>query len=219
MTPERDVVVLFSGGRDSSLTACMLANDDHVVHLLTCATGATIGAELADYRYEELRRRFASRIAGRELIPIHGLFRRVALADIEADFQRFRKNLILLGAQLAMHTAAIVHCRAKNISCVASGFTTYEAHFPEQMPVAIQMIKQFMADFGIRYITPVYDYSSEDQVKYALLDFGITTKSLEGFSLFSDTFSDPSPELVQQYIEAKLPTCKQYIDFMSRSRK
>ena len=212
-----EVVVLFSGGRDSSLVACLMANQNKKVHLLTCNNGVSIKPELAEFRFKELQAAFPAEIVSRTIVPSYGLFRRIALVDIEQDFHQFKKNLILLGYQLAAHTEGIIYCKRNNIRVLASGFTRYEAHYAEQLPEAITALTAFAREYEVEYLVPVYEYSSADEVKYALLDFGVSTKSLEGVSIFADTFSDPSSELVLQYIKAKLQICRDYMSLKLNS--
>jgi len=208
-----EAVLLFSGGRDSSLAACLMANQNKKVHLLTCDNGVSIRPELADFRFKELQNTFPSHIVSRTVVPSYGLFRRIALVDIERDFQQFQKNLILLGYQLATHTEGIIFCKKMNINVLVSGFTHYESHYAEQLPEAVKALTTFADSYDIDYRVPVYEFRSVDEVKFRLLDFGVSTKSLEGVSIFADTFSDPSAEVVVRYIESKLPVCRDYISF------
>lgn len=210
-SPESATLVLFSGGRDSSLAACLLATAGRRVHLLTCDNGVCIGGDLSQHRYVELQAALRQRLDGRTVASTMGLFRRVALQDIEADFARFGKNLILLGSQLATHTEGIVHCLDRGLRSMAAGSTRYQAHFPEQMDVARDRLRAFCGEFGVEYLLPVADFASEDEVKYRLLDYGVSTKSLEAVSIFSDTFSEPTAEQVSDYIQLKLPICREYI--------
>jgi hypothetical protein len=142
-----------------------------------------------------------------------GLFRRIALTNIEADFDRYRKNLIVLGSQLAMHTEAVLYSIHNDTTVIASGFAGYQSFYAEQMPAAIDELKRFVAGYGLTYVTPVYDYQSDDQVKYGLLDFGVSTKSLEAVSIFSDTFTPPAPQQAVEYLKDKFPICHDYIAF------
>jgi hypothetical protein len=213
---ENTTLVLFSGGRDSSLAACLLATAGRQVHLLTCDNGVCIGAEVSQHRFVELQQALSHRLEGRTVVPSMGLFRRIALQNIEADFARFGKNLILLGSQLATHTEGIVFCLARGLKCMAAGSTRYQSHFPEQMNVARERLQAFCREFGIEYLLPVGDFSSEDDVKYQLLDYGVSTKSLEAVSIFSDTFTQPTAQQVADYIDLKLPICREYI---SRKRQ
>lgn len=204
-------LVLFSGGRDSSLAACLLASRGSRIHLLTCDNGVSIGADISEYRYSELRKVLGDNIVDRHVVSTMGLFRRIALANIEADFAKYQKNLIVLGSQLATHTEAIVHCLTHSIGRVASGFTSYQQSFAEQMPDAISALRQYLAEYDLEYETPVYEYDNSDDVKFRLLDFGVSTKSLEAVSIFADTFTEPTSEQVVEYIADKLPICREYI--------
>jgi hypothetical protein len=203
--------VLFSGGRDSSLAACLLAEAGAKVHLVTTFNGAVVKGDIADYRVKELTTIFPDHILSRVIIPTFGLFRRVALASIEADFERYKYNLIPVGDSVASHAAAIVYNLKNSIRLLASGFTKYEAHYPEQEAGAVELMRALAAEFGIAYVTPVYDYENVNAVKYRLFDFGVSTKSLEGTSLFADTFSTPPPSIVHDYITSKLQVCREYI--------
>lgn len=211
---EHTTLVLFSGGRDSSLVACLLTTRGQQVHLLTCNNGVCIGAELSQHRFVELQTALGERLEGRTVVSSMGLFRRVAIQDIESDFARFGKNLILLGSQLATHTKGILYCLDHGLKTMAAGSTRYQAHFPEQMDVARDRLRAFCGEYGVEYLLPVGDLATEDDVKYRLLDYGVSTKSLEAVSIFSDTFTQPTAEQVAEYIDLKLPICREYIGRM-----
>lgn len=208
------IAILFSGGRDSSLCVCLLASAGYRVHLLSFDDGIGIGSELSNYRYEELRGRFPDRINPRVRIPIFGLFRKIAIQTIEDDFARYEKNLILLGSKLAMHAAATVYCLQHGISQLADGSNRYQSMYAEQTPEAITELKAFAAKYRIEFLNPIWNYESELAVKYDLMEYGISTKSLEGVTIFGDSFSEPSPDLVRTYIRDKLPICVSHIDRM-----
>lgn len=212
-TREEHAAVLFSGGRDSSLAACLLAQKGVLVHLITLFNGAAVKGDISDYRYEELRSAFPCNIVARVTLPSYSLFRRVALADIEGDFAKYKKNLILVGDAVASHTEVIIYCLRNGISTMASGFTKHESHYPEQLPKVVELFREFVSEYGISYLTPVFDYESVNQVKYRLFDFGISTKSLEGTSLFSNTYSQPTLDVVLKYTKDKLLICREYIRF------
>lgn len=202
---------MFSGGRDSSLAVCLLAKQDAEIELLTTSSGGTFGEQLVDYRVEELRNALGQALPWRR-VSTPGLFRSVALANLEEDFARWRTNLILLGGQLASLTEGIVRCLQQGIPKLATGYVKYESDYMEQDPVAVRWLRDYCAEFGIELLTPVYDYTSVDHVKYALLNFGVSTKSLEAVSLFGDTFSPASASDIVAYLEDKLPTCRSYIN-------
>jgi len=215
--PINSAAVLFSGGRDSSLAACLLASAGTRVHLFTTSNGATIKADIADYRFNELRTSFPDTVVDRTIVSSVGLFKRIALEGIEADFALFKKNLIPVGDALATHTLAMQFALNRGLDAIASGYAQYESEFPEQMPEIIALTRQFVAEYGLKYLTPVATYTHRKQVKRHLLDFGISTQSLEGISIFADTFSTPSPEVVASYVLAKLPICRDYLSSASET--
>jgi hypothetical protein len=50
-----------------------------------------------------------------------------------------------------------------------------------------------MADYGIRHESSIYEFArSADEIKYRLLQLGLSTKALEGVSLFGDSFTSPA---------------------------
>jgi len=63
------------------------------VHLLTCNNGVSIGTDLSEYRFNELKSRFSDGIVSRVIVSTAGLFRRVALAELEQDFALYSKSL------------------------------------------------------------------------------------------------------------------------------
>lgn len=207
---KKRAVVLFSGGRDSSLATCLLHQRGYSVSLLTTSSGASFGENLVEYRVNELRNALNAELPWSR-ISTPGLFRSVAIADIERDFERWSTNLIILGAQFASLTEGVVNCLQNEVSTLATGYVKYEQDYHEQSPVAVAWLSDFCASFGIELTLPVYDYTSIDHVKYALLNFGVSTKSLEAVSLFGDSFSTAAASTIEEYLEAKAPTCRSYV--------
>lgn len=212
----KKVGVLFSGGRDSSLTSCLLALRDYKIHLITCYNGATVNTEISNYRHNELLKVFPDNIVERITIPVYALFRELALANIESDFQRYKTSHICMGCKLAMYTEGLLYCLENDIRLIAGGCAKYQNHYPEQLEEVIMVIQAFLNEYGVQFINPVFDYETEDDVKYKLFRFGLSTKSLEGSCLFGDTYSVPEVEKVLQYIDEKLPICREYITFKKR---
>jgi 7-cyano-7-deazaguanine synthase in queuosine biosynthesis len=220
LSPDRQSVVLFSGGRDSSLAACLEINSGYETILMTAASGATIPTDVVVSRVDEIRRAFPNQVIEWTTRHASGIFRRIALADIESDFSKYKTNLILLGHQLAIQCEGLCLCRERGIGRMVSGFSGYQSPgYMEQTPEAIELFRSFCDSFGVSFVTPIVSYAALDDVKFRLLDFGVTTKSLEAVSLFADSFSPASPESVIGYLEEKLPIAREYVSFKSGSAK
>ncbi|MED4130475.1 hypothetical protein [Shouchella miscanthi] len=213
------VAVLFTGGKDSTLVASLEALKGNEVHLLTCNSGIGIKSELSELRVKELKERFPNQIHSRTILPTYGLLREIAILNIEEDFKKWGVNLVLLGDKLAIHAAATVYCLEKNITNIVDGCVGYQEELAEQKEVAISLFSDFEREYGIRYQCPIYNYGSKMDVKYSLMKLGLSTKSLEGVSIFGDAFSEPTNQIVEEYIKEKLPICHEHVNFMTRTRE
>jgi hypothetical protein len=213
------VAVMFSGGRDSSLAAVIYCTRGSRVQLLRFMTGFGIPSLLPEIREAELRNRFDDKILPTpEPIGVYGLVRRIAVAEIEDDFRLFDgKNLILLGEKLALQAASIVYCLNNGIEVLADGTSGYQAEMPEQRNTAIEFFQDLAQCYGVRYETPVKSATSSDEVKYSLLEAGISTKSLEGISMFADSFSMADDDTVRAYLEFKKTHAVSYIERFAAS--
>ncbi|WP_433397175.1 hypothetical protein [Streptomyces sp. CA-146814] len=179
---------------------------------MTARTGATIETDVVPLRVEEITRAFPAVSVEHHLTHSSGIFRRVAIADIESDFARYRTNLILLGHQMAIQCEGVALALQRNIRRVVSGFSSYQAHeYMEQIPEAVAFSRKFFQSYGLHFETPIEPYRTLDDVKFQLLDFGVTTKSLEAVSLFADSFSVAEVDSVMAYMESKLSVCRSYI--------
>ena len=75
---------------------------------------------------------------------------------------------------------------------------------------------EMMAQYDINYQSPIYEFAqSADDVKYRLLQLGISTKSLEGISIFADSFSTPNDEVILAYLRDKAPLAQNIVRFLS----
>jgi predicted subunit of tRNA(5-methylaminomethyl-2-thiouridylate) methyltransferase len=207
----KQVALLFSGGRDSSLACALLARKGCKIHLLTYDNGAILSSDLAEIRHRELVARFPDAMVKWRVLPSYGLFKELALTPLEEDFRRYHTNLVCMGCKMAMHTLSLVYCLEHGIRMIADGYTGYQKDWVEQMPEAIQAIRRFHQSHGVKYVNPIYDFTSQELVKKKLFAFGLSPKPLEGSCLFGGTFSIPDPANVVAYIKAKLPICQQFI--------
>lgn len=126
---------------------------------------------------------------------------------------------MLLGDKLAIHAAATVYCLEHDIKKIVDGCVGYQEDLAEQKNVAIELFKEFEAKYGIDYECPIYNFGDKDDVKYALMTFGLSSKSLEGVSIFGDAFSEPTEQMVGEYIKDKLDICEKHVDFMTNTKK
>ena len=137
-----------------------------------------------------------------------GLFRKLALANIENDFAKYKTNMICLGCRLAMHIETIIYCMKNDIHTVADGSVKYQNDFPEQNDAALEIYKKY----GIEYKTLLAEVSSAKDVKYRLLDNGISIQSMEDTCLFSNTFNKAEENSIKEFLNERLSICDTYIE-------
>lgn len=208
----QDVVLLFSGGRDSSLAACRLAAQGRGVRLLTFESGAGWTArDVIALRVEELRAAFPGAIKTHQTIKSLGLFRDIAIQDIEEDFETYGRDLILLGSALTAFTMGLGYCLTHDLDSLASGFTRYQEHFPEQRPEAVEWFRRRARGWNVNYLTPTLEIDSKDDVKQQLVRFQVSTKSLEGMGLFGNSSRPIEAALILRYLDDKWPICEAYL--------
>ena len=90
---DKDVVVLFSGGIDCSLVSLLLRKDGYRVHLLHYDHGASISNGLHRIRFQELKNLMGEDKILLQELSHRGLFRKLALANIENDFAKYAGRL------------------------------------------------------------------------------------------------------------------------------
>jgi hypothetical protein len=200
----RQIAILFSGGRDSTLAAIEAHRQGLFLHLLSFESGLGYGgAPLRAQRLREMRERWDDETFIHKNIPTYGLTRQICFLDIVSDIAEDGVQLILLGEFLAMLTAALAYCIEHALDTLAFGAVRYQSTLAEQQPAAIEIFRNISAGYGVSFETPVCDADSEGDVKLRLMDAGFSTKSLEGSSLLSDIDDSPNPAAVVDYINRK----------------
>lgn len=212
-------VVLFTGGRDSTLTASLLMMREIPVCLLSANNGCSIHRGVMEYRLQELMQRFGSSLLiDHKTLDISGTFRNIALKDIESDILTFKKNLIVLGEMLALLVHAIDFCQRNNYTDINVGYTKYQEAFPEQRESAITFFNEFLESYGINFHQPIYhDADSVEYVKYKLMQIGLSNKPLEGSTLFSDTFSVADSDTIIKYLLSKKDQAHDHVNFLTQN--
>lgn len=216
MATHEPQLVMFTGGRDSTLAACHLMLQSIPVHLFSANSGCSLHRGVLSYRIEELRCRFKDLVVTHVVQDISGAFREIAIASLEHDILQDRKNLVLLGEKIAIHAHVIDYCVRNGIKTINDGIASYQKEFPEQRMIAKEYFTNFIREYGITYNSPIYGFArSAEDVKYRLLQIGVSTKSLEGISIFADSFSEPSDETILTYLRRKEPLCRDIINFLA----
>ena len=159
------VVLLFSGGRDSTAAALRLFHGGSIPHLVTVTSDHLEGIQRVKARLKELRPLLSpdvrySIVAAPTDIPV----------DSEGGCLPCHTSYAVVGAELA---------RRNSVESIAFGYVSYQSGWLEQTPGAIVLLGQQLESTGLRLLTPVYDIVSKEDVVSELQRHGLDGNALE----------------------------------------
>ena len=180
-------LVLFSGGKDSFLSACRLLNDGHKVALLSFNGGAVCGEENIKSGAERIVKRYGSDNATYEGVystaaTIRRLESRWAYFSQKELGERY-PNLTncqfqCLHCQTAMWTAAIAYCLAKDIKFIASGCKENDI-FCTGNVLYLNRIKDIASKHGISIVFPLWELKNDWEREIEMVRYGFLPSVLE----------------------------------------
>ena len=171
-----EVAVLYSGGSDSTCTAVLAARAHPRVHLLTCMRLGMVHVERSNTNFRKLQEMFGpDRFRRPDLMPVDRLFRHLSYHGYLGDLRRH--GLMVLTTcgvcKLAMHSRALLYCRAQGIRKVWDGANRNMYIFPEQMLSVLDLLRDLYARHGITYENPVFDYEDPQGLNFGSRVFGL----------------------------------------------
>lgn len=214
MNKSKEILVLFSGGRDSSATAIEMARSGFQVNLFTYQAGlpeltGEQGDSAPNIRHKELFNTFPELISRDRIIEGNTyLLRKLAIEKTNSTHVVYP-----IALALAVHTQAIIYCLEsgiKNIACGYSGYQAIEDRYIEQRDDFFQLMKSFLEDYEIEYRAPVIK-KSKNEVIDILECNGVSSNSLENKSLFGAIPFDVSK--AHDFWNESLPICCDYIEY------
>ncbi|MGB8815955.1 MAG: hypothetical protein WCC74_01795 [Minisyncoccia bacterium] len=208
------VLVLFSGGRDSSATVIEMIRAGYKVKLFTYLEFPGIvgpnGDSPSSIRYKELLNAFPKYIDSDRVIKINAyLVRKLAIEKTNKIHVVYPITLAL-----AIHVDAILYCLENNIKDIASGNSGYQAkedRYIEQQNNYCELMKDFLAEYNITYHTPIAKKSKKEIVD-VLEQCSISSNSLEGNSIFGAIPFEIDKAL--DFWNESIPVCREYIKNM-----
>lgn len=161
-------VLMFSGGRDSTLSALRLARQGIPLTLVTIVSGHLFGLRRVRERVEALKSR----------IPKNTRWLIVRQNELLATDTSFYERTCLPCHHAYVVAAAIVGAKLGTRS-LAFGYTMYQSDWPEQTPLAVGTLRRLLGEFGISLVLPVADVASKSEMIYELERQGVSGESLE----------------------------------------
>lgn len=176
----KDVLLLFSGGRDSILSAVRLIKNGYHVRMISFDNGHMQKTKLMRKTADRLVSKF-----GKECCSYEGIF---SIAPILYDFLGEYMRESSIGCQmlhctcLCCHTAmllrAVIFCKENNIHYLASGDKEADPYLFNSTEF-FQFYVSICRENGIELLRPVRDVSTNFERKIEIAESGIHPKVYE----------------------------------------
>ena len=161
-------VLLFSGGRDSTLAAVKLAQTYSELILVTITSEHLYGIETVHNRLKELQ----------NVLPKNTKWLRIKQpTNLCTDVSFYAPTCLPCHHSYVAIGTLIAEANA--CSNIAFGYTGYQATWPEQTKLAIDKLSQLLKPYGINLILPVYEINDIEIVKSELSKLSLSSDSLE----------------------------------------
>lgn len=163
-----DCVLMFSGGRDSSIAAVRLARAGFAPTLVTITSDHLLGIASVLRRLGEL---------AVHLPPATRWLRIEQPTDLATDTSFYERTCLPCHHAYVVVASAVA--RSMRASRLAFGYAGYQADWPEQTPLAVRRLRTLLADYGIELQLPVSDLGSREEAEAELRALGLSPASLE----------------------------------------
>jgi hypothetical protein len=165
---ESNCILMFSGGRDSTLAALRLSQQRSRLTLVTVTSDHLIGIEAVRRRILELRQRLPPDTSWLLVSQPLNILRD------EASYARTclpcHHAYVSVGARVA---------RDRGISTLAFGYTGYQSSWPEQTPYAVERLSAALSEVDLDLVLPVYDLHRKEDAVEELSSHGLSAAALE----------------------------------------
>lgn len=166
---KEECVLMFSGGRDSTLAAVDLYRLQNLRPLLVTVTSAHLfGYAAVENRLKELK----------ALLPPETRHVQVLQPTDLRTSQEFYFETCL-PCQHAYVVVAATVAKLNGIKRIALGYTQYQGDWPEQTIIATEALRRVLNEFNIELLLPAYEFGSKDEVQARLTSLNLSSKALE----------------------------------------
>ena len=229
---KKEVILLFSGGRDSFLAGCYLIEEGFKIYMVTFENGVGLAAHNAEHGAKRIIRRYGKdRAEFLGVYSVAGIWREFFLpyfnmkpSEISKEFGELTiSQFHCLTCRSAMYIWTIIKARQMGIRYIADGARKGQG-FVIELPNMIEKFRDFFSEFSIEMLLPVWDLDSNWEMKNLLLLRGFVPKTLEpqcliGVSLPGEKTPDTEiQKAVENYFDkVVLPRARKLIATQSKA--
>lgn len=166
-TSEEGCILLFSGGRDSSIAAIRLAEQFPRLILMTVTTAHLDGIQAVHKRLMELKQFLPPKAGWVRALAVNENL--VSIGKVESCLPCHRQYL----------TIAVSLAVREGIRNIAMGYAGYQSEWLEQTPLAIERLRVVLAELGLNLLLPAAGLRSKDEAREILRQHGLSDVALE----------------------------------------
>jgi hypothetical protein len=161
-------LLMFSGGRDSTIAAARLARQQRPLILVTVSSDHLVGIDRVRRRLQELS----------SIVPAETPWLVVRQpSELRTDTSFYEQTC--LPCHHAYVVISGVLARLSGVHRLAFGYTGYQSDWPEQTPLAIGSLMRVLAKHQIELELPVEAIRASIEAIHELLELGLTTDAME----------------------------------------
>lgn len=184
---EKKVLLMLSGGRDSFLSACYLAEQGYQVHMVTydngCISNVNNAKEVADriiQKYGSDRALFVGvQSVSAEMYRLQEPYLYKTIGESSQKYPNLRPaQLPCLACHTGMYVECIAYCKIHKISYIAEGARKSQRFFVE-LPEMVRRYTELVEENGLHLVLPVYDLMDDWERKLRLAERGYIPKTSE----------------------------------------
>ena len=208
-------VLLFSGGRDSSIVAASFCHAFPAgqLHLLLFDNGLLSRLDATKRQANLLKSLFPNTDIVFETKRVSQMMRTVGMQQIEKDFTErgYSSLLICLACKLIMNVSATRYANELGIKVVMDGFANRQQNYPEQTEEFMSVIREIYRECGLQYISPLYEFlSDKPTVNKTLGELGVYIEKQEPVCMWADSFSTAQREEIVRYTNKTMDLIRQF---------
>jgi len=146
------VLILYSGGMDSTAVTVLLSRQFSRIHLLTCGTPYILGSNFTATRIRDMQRALPDVEITKNYVSHWQLVRH--FKPIRAAIQARSTFHLCTVCKTAMHLTAIQTCLREGIRFASNGIGVREQQgYPDQLPELEERVEKLYARSGIERIS------------------------------------------------------------------
>ena len=183
----KDVLILFSGGKDSFLSTLIMLNKGYRVNLVTFDNGQELKSKNVLIGAKKIKNKF-----GEDKVNIIGIKKTDAIfRELICSFYNYDTNYInqkfgnitisqfnCLACRLSMYILSIIICKKENVKLVVDGARKSQLFAIEQETM-INEFKKLFENFNLEIIFPVLNETNDYSIKNQILANGFVPKMNE----------------------------------------